>query len=55
MSKSHKKLKFNDEYENKTHHTYKKIKNIQAKKQMKKLDRELDRSKNKYWNLEEFA
>lgn len=55
MSKSHKKMKLSDDYENKSHHTFKRLKNNQAKKQLRRLDRELDKTKYRHWQQEEFA
>lgn len=58
MSKSHKKVKRIDDFEDRSHHTFKQIKTFQNKKQMKRLDRELGKgSKNPkdYIDLEEYA
>lgn len=49
MSKSHKKIKFYEDYDEKPHHSFKKHKNLVDKKQSKRLDREINnalRSKN---------
>lgn len=58
MSKSHKKTKRLDDFDDRSHHTFKQIKNMVNKKQIKKLDRQLTKvSKNHkhYLDLEEYA
>jgi len=56
MSKSHKKYRQSEEYEEKQHHNFKQLKQTHSKKYLKKIDRHLKTTDpKKLYELEEYA